>query len=124
MRLRNQRGSGPEGTRTPGLCYAKAALSQLSYRPVIGDKIIALFLGQPRTAGLLLTHAKRPLSQLSYRPETGNYSFSIGLGRMTMAGAEGQVVANPPEGHQWTFAQHVRDVELSDEHLEGRESAR
>ena len=25
--------SGPEGTRTPGLCHAKAALSQLSYGP-------------------------------------------------------------------------------------------
>ena len=29
----NYFGSGPEGTRTPGLCHAKAALSQLSYGP-------------------------------------------------------------------------------------------
>ena len=24
-----------------------------------------------------------------------------------------------PEGHQWTFAQHVRDVELDADHLVG-----
>jgi uncharacterized glyoxalase superfamily protein PhnB len=27
--------------------------------------------------------------------------------------------ATDPEGHQWVFAQHVRDVELTDEHLSG-----
>ncbi len=30
--------SGDEGTRTPGLCLAKAALSQLSYIPIIWYK--------------------------------------------------------------------------------------
>ena len=28
-----QKGSGPEGTRTPGLRHARAALSRLSYGP-------------------------------------------------------------------------------------------
>ncbi len=36
--------NGPEGIRTPDLCRAKAALSQLSYRPFLWKEILFLLL--------------------------------------------------------------------------------
>ena len=54
--------SGDEGTRTPGLCLAKAALSQLSYIPYLG--VVGLTGFEPVTPAL----SAQCSNQLSYRP--------------------------------------------------------
>ncbi len=54
--------SGDEGTRTPGLCLAKAALSQLSYIPFLG--VVGLTGFEPVTPAL----SAQCSNQLSYRP--------------------------------------------------------
>ena len=54
--------SGDEGTRTPGLCLAKAALSQLSYIPYGG--VVGLTGFEPVTPAL----SAQCSNQLSYKP--------------------------------------------------------
>ena len=54
--------SGDEGTRTPGLRLAKAALSQLSYIPILRGVGLTGF--EPVTPAL----SAQCSNQLSYRP--------------------------------------------------------
>lgn len=54
--------NGDEGTRTPGLCLAKAALSQLSYIPFFG--VVGLTGFEPVTPAL----SAQCSNQLSYKP--------------------------------------------------------
>ena len=54
--------NGDEGTRTPGLCLAKAALSQLSYIPFLG--VVGLTGFEPVTPAL----SAQCSNQLSYKP--------------------------------------------------------
>ena len=58
----NKSSGGDEGTRTPGLCLAKAALSQLSYIPYCG--VVGLTGFEPVTPAL----SAQCSNQLSYRP--------------------------------------------------------
>ncbi len=62
--LLNLSRSGDEGIRTPGLRLAKAALSQLSYIPVLGGVGLTGF--EPVTPAL----SAQCSNQLSYRPIT------------------------------------------------------
>jgi hypothetical protein len=68
--------SGDEGTRTPDFRLAKAALSQLSYIPIIFPGVVGLTGFEPVTPAL----SAQCSNQLSYRPILNKVSIcSSGL---------------------------------------------